>query len=552
MMNFELKNFSPAQAATQQVGALAVLLGRDDVGSAFGTAAGLAALLDKARAAGDFHGKAGQILAAWGAEGAVAQRLWLVGVGRGEAANLRRAAAAAVQAARHTGTKELLLCLGRTPGAARLMAIVKGAAEAAYEYTTTKSAAALQKAQEEGAPRPRLERITLAFDGAHDAARAAAFAQAVAVARGAELAREWANRPANHATPTMLADAARQLARQHQSLKCEVLEPKDMERLGMGALLSVARGAHEPPRLVVLHYQGAGKGEAPVALVGKGITFDSGGISLKPAAGMEEMKYDMSGAASVLGVMQALAETAPAINVVGLMALSENMPGGSATHPGDVVTSMSGQTIEVINTDAEGRLVLCDALTYATRLTPAPRAVVDIATLTGACVIALGNVRAGLYSNDDALAAALLAAGEEALDAAWRMPLDDEYARQIKSRFADVGNTGGRPAGSVTAAKFLQRFVGEVPWAHLDIAGVAWNAWHGSKTKGATGRPVGLLMHWLLTQAGAMPAAASSAAKPTHKSEAKAAKAEKTDKAEKADAKAAKAKKQGKGKAAAK
>lgn len=524
-MDFELKNLRPGDAVAHDEQALAMLLGRDDTGAAFRRqgkgGAALAALLDKARKSGDFGGRPGELLGAWGATGLEAPRLWLAGVGTAEPKDLRRAAAAAVQAAQRSGARTLTLCLARRPGAARLMSIVMGAAEAGYEYTTTKSAAALKK-EEEKAPRSKLTRIVLAFEGADDEERERAFARAVSVARGVELAREWANRPANYATPTMLADAARQLARRHKALTCEVLDAKAMERLGMGALLSVARGAHEPPRLVVLHYQGAAKGAAPVALVGKGITFDSGGISLKPGAGMEEMKYDMSGAASVLGVMQALVETAPAINVVGLMALSENMPGSKATHPGDVVTSMSGQTIEVINTDAEGRLVLCDALTYAARFSP--RAVVDIATLTGACVIALGNVRSGLYSNDDVLATALLEAGDAALDAAWRMPLDDEYAEQIKSRFADVANTGGRPAGSVTAAKFLQRFVGEAPWAHLDIAGTAWKS---GKSKGATGRPVGLLVHWLLAQADAAPAKKPAAAR-------KAAAAAKTVKAEKA------------------
>ena len=514
-MDFELKDMRPGDAVAHDEQALAMLLGRDDTGAAFRRqgkgGAALAALLDKARKSGDFGGRPGELLGAWGATGLNAPRLWLAGVGMAEPKDLRHAAAAAVQAAQRSGARTLTLCLARTPGAARLMSIVKGAADAVYEYTTTKSAEALKKAEEK-APRSKLTRIVLAFEGV-DEERARAFARAVSVARGVELAREWANRPANHATPTMLADAARQLARRHKALTCEVLDAKAMERLGMGALLSVARGAHEPPRLVVLRYQGAPKSAAPVALVGKGITFDSGGISLKPGAGMEEMKFDMSGAASVLGVMQALAETAPAINVVGLMALSENMPGSKATHPGDVVTSMSGQTIEVINTDAEGRLVLCDALTYAARFSP--RAVVDIATLTGACVIALGGVRSGLYSNDDALAAALLDAGEAALDAAWRMPLDDEYAEQIKSRFADVANTGGRPAGSVTAAKFLQRFAGDAPWAHLDIAGTAWKS---GKAKGATGRPVGLLMHWLLAQADAAPAKkAAKATKPAAK-----------------------------------
>jgi leucyl aminopeptidase len=275
--------------------------------------------------------------------------------------------------------------------------------------------------------------------------------------------------------------------------------PKEVAKLGMGAFMAVAQGSREPLQFIELHYQGAAKSQAPVVLVGKGITFDTGGISLKPAAGMDEMKFDMGGAASVLGVFRALAELRPAINVVGLIPACENMPDGQAVKPGDVVTSMSGQTIEILNTDAEGRLVLCDALTYAARFKPA--ALVDVATLTGACVIALGGLRSGMYASTDNLADALQKAGEAAQDLCWRMPLDDDYAEGLKSTFADVANVAGRAAGSVTAAKFLQRFVGDIPWAHLDIAGTAWKE---GAAKGGTGRPVGLLVHYLLGQAAAV------------------------------------------------
>jgi leucyl aminopeptidase len=249
-------------------------------------------------------------------------------------------------------------------------------------------------------------------------------------------------------------------------------------------------------RFIVLNYTGASKSKAPVVLVGKGITFDTGGISLKPGVGMDEMKFDMCGAASVMGTFMALAKLQPAINVVGLIPACENMPDGRALKPGDVVTSMSGQTIEILNTDAEGRLILCDALTYAKRFKPS--AVIDIATLTGACVIALGHVRSGLYATDDGLAKALEAAGEAAQDLCWRMPLDEAYAEGLKSNFADVANVADRAAGSVTAAKFLQRFATDFPGAHLDIAGTAWKS---GAAKGATGRPVGLLLHYLLSQA---------------------------------------------------
>jgi leucyl aminopeptidase len=275
----------------------------------------------------------------------------------------------------------------------------------------------------------------------------------------------------------------------------EALGPAEVAKLGMGAFMAVAQGSDQPLRFIVLRYNGAPKSVAPTVLVGKGITFDSGGISIKPAAEMDEMKFDMSGAASVLGVFRSLAELKPAINVVGLIPACENLLNGAAVKPGDVVTSMSGQTIEILNTDAEGRLVLCDALTYAERFKP--RAVIDIATLTGACVVALGAVRSGLFSAQEKLAADLLRAGELAQDLCWRLPLDEDYAEGLKTNFADVANVAGRAGGAVTAAKFLQRFTEKYPWAHLDIAGTAWKS---GAAKGATGRPVGLLLQYLLTQ----------------------------------------------------
>jgi len=277
--------------------------------------------------------------------------------------------------------------------------------------------------------------------------------------------------------------------------------PKEVMRIGMGSFAAVAKGSAEPLRFIVLRYEGGPKGEAPVVLVGKGITFDTGGISIKPSAEMDEMKYDMGGAASVLGTFRALAELKPKLNVVGLIPSCENMLDGNAYKPGDILTSLSGQTIEVLNTDAEGRLILCDALTYAERFKP--KAVVDIATLTGACVVALGGVRSGLFATDDALAQELQAAGDAALDPCWRLPLDDEYADGLKSNFADVANVAGRAGGAVNAAKFLQRFTEKYPWAHLDIAGTAWK---GGAAKGSTGRPVGLLVQFLVSRQGAAPA----------------------------------------------
>jgi len=314
-----------------------------------------------------------------------------------------------------------------------------------------------------------------------------------AVADGMRLCRDLGNLPGNVCTPSYLARTAKQLARGEKKLQCKILEEKDMKALGMGSLLSVSAGSDEPAKLIQLEYKGGKKTQPPIVLVGKGVTFDTGGISLKPGAGMDEMKFDMCGAASVLGTMQTLLSLELPINVIALVAASENMPNGSATKPGDIVTSMAGTTIEILNTDAEGRLVLCDALTYAERFNP--RAVIDIATLTGACVIALGKHASGLYSNNNDLAEALLRAGTHTGDRAWQMPLWDDYQMQLKSNFADLANIGGREAGSVTAACFLSNFTKKYHWAHLDIAGTAWLS---GAQKGATGRPVPLLTQYLI------------------------------------------------------
>ena len=343
-----------------------------------------------------------------------------------------------------------------------------------------------------------LKKVTLLSPAEQAAAVKAGIQQGQGIAEGVTLARELGNRPANHCTPSDLAAEARRLAKSSKSIKVEVLERPALEKLGMGSFLSVTNGSAQPPKFIVLRYEGATASQAPIVLVGKGITFDTGGISLKPGAGMDEMKFDMGGAASVLGTFQSLALLAPKVNVIGLIPTCENMPSGTATKPGDVVTSMSGQTIEILNTDAEGRLILCDALTYAERFKPA--VVVDIATLTGACVIALGNLHSGLFSKDDELAGALLQAGQAAQDTAWRMPLDDEYGEGLKSNFADLANVGGREGGSITAAWFLSKFTSAYRWAHLDIAGTAWKS---GGAKGGTGRPVGLLTQFLLDQAAA-------------------------------------------------
>lgn len=346
-------------------------------------------------------------------------------------------------------------------------------------------------------PAAGMARLDVNVEGVTNTAAAnRALQQGKQIGLGINTARNLGNLPGNICTPNYLASEARKLSRRHKKLTTTVLDEKKMAALKMGALLSVSAGSRESARLIVMQYRGAKASAKPYVLVGKGITFDSGGISLKPGAKMDEMKFDMCGAASVFGAMSAAAEMDLPLNIVAIVAAAENMPSGTATKPGDVVTSMSGKTIEVLNTDAEGRLVLCDALTYAHRYKPA--AVIDIATLTGACVVALGSHASALYANDDTLAQELTDAGEDSHDRAWRMPLWEEYQKQLNSNFADVANIGGPGGGSITAACFLSRFTQELPWAHLDIAGSAWN----STPKGATGRPVALLLRYLLDRAG--------------------------------------------------
>jgi leucyl aminopeptidase len=478
-MNFELKPMGLVGASTEKCDALIVLVaqdfkaGKDD----------LSELLAQATKSGDLELKPGKLLPLYRPIQANAARVVLVGIGSGSARDVRAAVVAAVASVKSATLKKLLVCFAAPAREDAVRAVVTATADATYVYTHTKS-------KPEGRT---VGKVLVAASNATEVQ--ASFDRAVGIVLGAELAKEWANRPANHATPTMLGKAAQELAKLPK-ISCEVLGPKEVAKLGMGSFMAVAQGSDQPLRFIVLHYNGAAKSHAPTVLVGKGITFDSGGISIKPAPEMDEMKFDMSGAASVLGTFRALAALKPAINVVGLIAACENLISGQAVKPGDVVTSMSGQTIEILNTDAEGRLVLCDALTYAERFKPT--AVVDVATLTGACVIALGGVRSGLFSTQDALANALFAAGDAAQDLCWRMPLDEDYAEGLKTSFADVANVGGRAGGSITAAKFLQRFAEKFPWAHLDIAGTAWKS---GAAKGATGRPVGLLVEYLLGQA---------------------------------------------------
>ena len=487
-MDFELKTLTGARLCNEKCDALVVLVPQG--GSSTTLEGGvISSLAASAVLAGDLDTKPGKCLSSYRFEGLAATRVVLVGAGDGCAKSVRTAVAAALATLKTSNVKRVVLSLSDpsmvTDDVIRTM--VTAAADAAYSYTATKSKPSLVK----------FEKCVIAVPNAVKAQ--AAFDKGLAVSHGVKLAKEWANRPANHATPVMLADAAKKLGKLPK-IKVTVLEPKDVAKLGMGSFMAVAQGSSEPLRFIVLHYSGAAKDAPPIVLVGKGITFDTGGISIKPASEMDEMKFDMCGAASVLGVFRTLADLKPALNVVGLIPACENMPDGRAIKPGDVVTSMSGQTIEILNTDAEGRLVLCDALTYAERFKP--RAVIDIATLTGACVVALGGVRSGLFSSNELLGKALFEAGESALDLCWRMPLDDEYAEGLKTNFADVANVGGRAGGAVTAAKFLQRFSTQFAWAHLDIAGTAWKS---GAAKGATGRPVALLVDYLLGQAASQP-----------------------------------------------
>ncbi|MFM7331881.1 MAG: leucyl aminopeptidase [Brachymonas sp.] len=496
-MDFELKKWDLAQAAQQSASLLVVLASKADLAQLQSPKTkpsdALAALLAQAHQAGDFDGSAGQLLQTYAPAGVQAARLILAGAGEGGARDVGKAVSAAIGAFKPLAnpegknaksTQKLATACVVWAGEARaasLQAAMHAAAAVVYSYDLTKSKKTSAK----------LARVSLALP--HIAGLLTTFDHAKACIAGVELAKEWGNRPANHATPTLLAKAAQQIAGSQSPVSCEVLGPKEVAKLGMGSFMSVAQGSEQPLRFIVLKYFGAAKSVAPTVLVGKGITFDTGGISIKPAAEMDEMKFDMCGAASVLGVFKALSVLKPKINVVGLIPSCENMPSHKAVKPGDVVTSMSGQTIEILNTDAEGRLILCDALTYAERFKPA--AVVDIATLTGACVVALGAVRSGLFSSDDDLAGQLLAAGDTAQDLAWRMPLDDDYAEGLKTNFADVANVAGRMGGAITAAKFLQRFAKAYPWAHLDIAGTAWKS---GAAKGSTGRPVPLLLQFLL------------------------------------------------------
>jgi leucyl aminopeptidase len=454
---------------------------------------------------GDITGKAGSTLLLRGLDGVAAERVLLVGLGADETPsdkNFNSAAQATARVLASLGGGDALIALpfdgvkGRDASWA-VRASVLALRDNAYRYDTTKS--------KKDPAQNGVKKVAFALSAADAAAAKTAVAQAEAVANGMDLTKDLGNLPPNICTPTYLANTAKKLARDFK-FNVEVLDRKQIEALKMGSFLSVTKGSDEPPKFIVLKHMGGKQKDAPVVLVGKGITFDTGGISLKPGANMDEMKYDMCGAASVLGTFRAIGEMGLKLNVIGVIPTCENMPSGRASKPGDIVTSMSGQTIEILNTDAEGRLILCDALTYTERFKPA--AVVDIATLTCACVTALGHHNSGLFTRHDdehdALANELLAAGKETGDTAWRMPIEDAYQEQLKSNFADMANIGGPPGGSITAACFLERYTKKYTWAHLDIAGTAWKS---GAAKGATGRPVPLLTTFLINRANGKKAA---------------------------------------------
>lgn len=443
---------------------------------------------------GDISGDIGSTMMLYEVKGLRAERVLLVGLGQENKVNadsLRKAASAAAKLANSKGIRSLDISLldknyGRMDVTRMTRNVVEAISVAMYKYDETKS----------GRKKPQsLKSVSVLVDRSDLSQAKKGVKQGTAIGEGMNLARELGNLPGNICTPSYLARQATAMQKT-LPIKTKVLSEADMKKLKMGSLLSVSRGSREPAKLIIMDYKGGKKGDAPVVLVGKGLTFDAGGISIKPAGGMDEMKFDMCGGASVFGAMHAIAEMELPLNVIGVVPSSENLPDGAANKPGDIVTSMAGKTIEILNTDAEGRLILCDALTYVERFKPA--AVVDIATLTGACVVALGNHASGLFSNSNKLANELLSAGESAGDRAWQLPMWEDYTKQLKSNFADLANIGGRNAGAVTAACFLNEFTEAYDWAHLDVAGTAW---HSGGNKGSTGRPVPLLVEFLIGRA---------------------------------------------------
>jgi len=469
-----------------QTECLVVGVSEDD--SVVGSSAELDTLISDLIDSGDFKPKAGSQITLRNPQGLGAKRLVLVGVGKADSFD------ALAQNDAFVGLGKTLKGLPITEATIDVASLSRGdqgtqerlgygLVWADYEYTTTKP----KPADADSKVLETLKLVGEDSDKEH-------VTTGMTIGYGANLTRELGNLPGNTCTPRYLADQAVHLADRYSKLSCEVFDEDTLEEIGMHCLLSVSRGSEEPARFIILNYQGAKDPNAkPKVLVGKGVTFDTGGISLKPGAGMDEMKFDMCGAATVMGCMQSICEMGLEANVIGVIAAVENMPSGRATKPGDVVKTLAGKTVEILNTDAEGRLVLCDALTYVERFNP--DAVVDIATLTGACLVALGKHNTGLLSTDDALADELFAIGKASGDPCWRLPIEAPYQKLLDSNFADIANIGGRDAGTITAACFLSRFTENYRWAHLDIAGTAW--FSGGKAKGASGRPVPLLVNWL-------------------------------------------------------
>lgn len=495
-MDFDVKSGSPAKQRTACV-VIAVFEARklSEAGDELDTASDgfLSTILRR----GDMEGRLGQSLMLHAVPNVLCDRVLLMGCGKerdfGET-QYRRVVAKAVTALQETGALDAVLFLPELTVKNRdLYWRVRNAVDAVsdviYCFDQFKS--------KKEANKRALKKLVFNVPQRRDLADGEkAIAEALAIADGMKLTRDVANLPGNICTPTYLAECAQSLTKEQSKLTCKVIDEAELKKMGAGAFVAVSQGSDEPGKLISIDYKGGKTGQAPIVLIGKGITFDTGGISIKPSDAMDEMKFDMCGAATVLGVMSAVAKMALPINVIGLIAAAENMPSGKATRPGDVVTTLSGQTVEILNTDAEGRLVLCDTMTYAEQFEP--DVVIDIATLTGACIIALGHHASGLLSNHNPLANELLDAGENTGDRAWRLPLWDEYQEQLDSAVADVANIGGRPAGTITAACFLSRFAKKFRWAHLDIAGTAWKS---GKQKGATGRPVPMLMQYLIERA---------------------------------------------------
>jgi leucyl aminopeptidase len=495
-MEFSIKNGNPEKQRNDCI-IVGVYEGRklSTAAAAIDRASGsyLATILRR----GDMEGKLGSTLLLHSVPGTLCDRVLLVGLGKERELRereYRQAVRASVKALTKSGAADVASFLAELPIKKhditwKVAQLAEVAQDSAYRFDRLKS-----KVNDEI---KGITKLIINVPQRNDLKKGeAGLKQGLAIASGVHFAKDLGNLPGNICTPTYLAEQAKALVDSH-GLQVEVLERAEMEELGMGSFLGVAQGSRQPPKLIVLHHNKGKKNQKPVVLVGKGITFDAGGISIKPAGDMDEMKYDMCGAASVLGTFKAIAEMNLPLNVVGIIPTCENLPDGNAIKPGDVLTSMSGQTIEVLNTDAEGRLILCDAITYAERFEP--EVVVDVATLTGACVIALGHHASGVFSNNDGLAKELVQAGENALDRAWHMPLWEDYQEQLNSNFADMANIGGRAGGSITAACFLSRFAKKFDWAHLDIAGTAWKS---GKEKGSTGRPVPLLTQFLMQRTG--------------------------------------------------